>query len=94
MQETTGRASSSSPPSSWPDEHAHTGHHYSLLVFPDGRVILTTPDELEAEDFDFVRAIFQDWVSTPGSDPLIIGSCKVILQPIAPVSGDVVRGIR
>lgn len=94
MQETIGRDSSSSPPSSWLDDtHAHTGKHFLLVLYPDGRLILTTPDILSKEDMDMIQAVFNDWVENSDSRPLMIGNCQVIMQTLRPTGAEVVRAI-
>ena len=90
MAPTTGRDSSSSLPNTWPGEHAHRGPHFTLLVWPDGRLILATPDELSEQQFLTIREAFNQWTADPSSDPLMIGACQVVFQPLAP-QAEVVR---
>jgi len=77
---TTGAASSSSQPSSWDGSDRHRGAHFSLLVFPDNRMILTTPDTLEQREFDQVQAIMREWLEADRPYPLVIGGCIVHIR--------------
>ncbi len=95
MQETIGRDSSSSQPNTWLDEdaHAHKDHHFLLILYPDGRLILTTSDKLSDEEFDQIQAVMTDWVESSDSKPLIIGDCLVTFQTLRPTGAEVVRRI-
>ncbi len=93
MQGMTGKDSSTSQPSSWlaEDAHAHKSPHFLLLVYPDGRLILTTPDILSDEQFGAIQAVFNDWLENSDSKPLMIGDCQVVMQSLRPTGAEVVR---
>lgn len=82
MQATTGRDSSSSPPSSWVAEDRHKSAHFILTIFPDGKLILTTPDQLQPEQFLVIKELFRDWMNSEVSFPLVIGDCLVRVQTV------------
>lgn len=63
-------------PSSLPDEN-HSGAHWTLTIYPDGRTILSTPEAIDMQDFERVREIYSRWVEAKSNDPLIIGNCVV-----------------
>ena len=90
MQETTGRDSSTSQQSSWPAD-SHSGKHFTLVTFPDGRIILTCPDNIDQKEFEAIQALFTDWVHAANAYPLVIGNCQVVMAPVAPRSVTVQR---
>jgi hypothetical protein len=59
-----------------PDEN-HNGAHWTLTIYPDGRTVLSTPNDIDLQQFERVREIYQEWVHNDGSAPLIIGNCVV-----------------
>lgn len=74
----TGRGSSSSQPSFSAAEHSHKGPHFTLTIFPDGKLLLSTPDAIGPEMLRRITEMFQAWLD--GKQPgLILGSCVVVV---------------
>jgi hypothetical protein len=46
---------------------------FVLTIFPDGRAILTTEEELTPETADRVRAAFEQWRSEPKGVAILSG---------------------
>ncbi len=90
MLDQTGRDSSTLQPSSWADDH-HNGPHFTLLTFPDGKLILTTPSHLTEEEFQAIQILMNDWVAADTAYPLVIGNCRVAFARMPPKVADVVR---
>ena len=71
--------------SSWDAEiDNHKGPHWILTIFPNGKLILTTPDPITQQAHDQARAVISDWMGAEGHEALIIGDCLVNLQSIRP----------
>lgn len=100
MPGTTGRDSSTSAPSTSgrerhvldEDGHAHGGPHFTLVIFPSGAVILTTPDHLSREEFGMVQELMQSWHERGGKAPLVIGNCRVVMAALPPGPVEVLHG--
>jgi hypothetical protein len=87
MDQLTGRVSSSSPPTS--SDARHAGPHFNLIVFPDGKLILTTPDQLDMGQFEHIKTLMADWLASDQGHPLVIGACTVSLAAVVPTSFEV-----
>lgn len=77
----TGRDWSLSQPS-FSDVERHAGPHYVLTIWPDGKLVLTTPSAITNDDFDHVNRVFQQWLSSEETYPLVIGNCLVQMQSL------------
>jgi hypothetical protein len=89
MDQLTGRPSSTSPPTTW--HPSHSGPHFTMTVFPDGRLILTTPDNLDIGQFEQIKALMGDWINAERPFPLVIGQCQVIFSPVEPRAVEIRR---
>lgn len=66
------------------EQHSHRGAHFTLTIFPNGKMLLTTPDRLSNEQFEVVSKMVGHWMGDESYAPLIIGQCKVILAAAVP----------
>lgn len=51
---------------------------FTLLILPDGRAVLTTPDKLTDEQVKTLQGVFKDWSTAQPSEALIVGECEVV----------------
>lgn len=72
----------------------HKDPHFTLLIFPDGRTILSTPSNVRYEEFEKIREIYHEWANNKKASPLVIGNCVVELMSVAPDAAkvDVIMG--
>lgn len=68
--------------SSWPVEN-HKGPHYTLTIFPGGKLVLTTPDTIDDDQLENVSIRMARWLKST-DDPLILGDCVVQMMVVAP----------
>jgi hypothetical protein len=62
--------------------HSHKGPHFTLVIWPSGKTILTTPDDINRAEFETIRALMQEWFDRDTAEPLVIGNCRVILSTV------------
>jgi hypothetical protein len=76
----TGRASSSSQPTFSADNHPpHKGPHWTLVIFPDGKMLFTTPDVVHPQVIEMARKLWAEWL-TSGQEgqALFLGDCRIV----------------
>lgn len=50
---------------------------FTLTVFPDGRILLTTEDYLDEEQAKKALALFESWRSVDPPRPMLLSDCRV-----------------
>lgn len=55
----------------------HPGPHFTLLVWSNGKSILTTPDNITVEEFERIQMLFEQWNAAEVKRPLVIGQCRI-----------------
>ncbi|HEX5016494.1 MAG TPA: hypothetical protein VFX15_02785 [Actinomycetes bacterium] len=77
---------------SWDGDDKHEGPHFTLTVFPDGKAILTTPDDVEPDQFESIQTMMRQWVADKANRPLFIGKCVVQVMALPLHEFNVVPG--
>jgi hypothetical protein len=55
-----------------------------LTVFPDGKLILSSPGDISPEKYDHIARTFQEWLLSDEPYPLVIGDCVVQMTAVSP----------
>lgn len=60
----------------------HRDPHWILLIWPDGKLVLTTADDIDDSQFAVVSKLVHEWAHSTDNEPLVIGNCLVQMQPV------------